>query len=696
MVDPNVMTRPRALRYGGVAAATLALLVVVVVFFPWNTLRGPLASFLEHRLHRSVAIAGDLHVHPGWITRIEIDGLTIANADWSELQPMASARRIALVFRLPSLFRLTPDRVQLSGAALVLEKNTNGDANWRFVSERGGGGLRFGSVVLDQGSVRYRDPTLRADITADVATVPATQGAQSTLRFDGRGALRGEAFTITGQGHGLAELRNVDDPYRIAFDLRAGATRIGFDGTVVPAAPRNLQGALHLRGADLSQLYPIVPSPLPWTPPYDLAGELTHANDEWRFNKIEGKVGNSDLAGDFRVDVGRERPLTVADLASRKFDYKDLGGFIGLPPGEPGNKAKTAEQHKEVAKRDATYRVLPDKPFELAKLRAHDVDLKFRGASVSWGRFPLDNLVTHMTLTAGVMRFEPLDFGIAGGHVVGHVAVDTSQRPPGAEGEVEIRNVELKRIFPQLQSPRGSAGRFGGRAHFRTAGNSVADMFAAANGEGAIAMRGGEASTLTLVLTNLDLARAATLLIGGDQTAEISCAITAVHVKDGVMEPDLLVADTSAELIKGEGSIDFRNEKYDLRLHASSKKPSIIALRGPVIVGGTFGQPNVHPAAGPVVARIGAAVGLGVLAPPLALLPLIDLGNAPDADCRRLYEDARVATGTDTRNAQAPAKGKQRSANAGRATSESRVAGAPEDAPAAERSPVAHRESRGG
>jgi len=688
------MTRERTLRYGSAVAAAVVLVVLVVVFFPWNTLRGPLASFLEHRLHRPVAISGDLRVHPGWTTRVEIDGLTIGNAEWSEVQPMASAQRIALAFRLPSLFRLTPDRVQLSRATLVLEKNANGEANWHFGDERSSGGLRFGSVVLDQGSVRYRDPALRADITADVATAPATPGTQSALRFSGRGNLRGEAFTISGEGRGLADLRNVDDPYQIAFDLRAGATRIRFDGTVVPASPQNLQGALHLRGADLSQLYPIVPSPLPWTPPYDLSGELTHANDEWRFHRIEGKVGNSDLAGDFRVEVGRVRPRTVADLASRKFDYRDLGGFIGLPPGEPAKKAKTAEQRKEAAKREASDRVIPDKPLELAKLRNHDVDLKFKGTSVSWGRFPIDNLVTHMTLAAGVMRFEPLDFGIAGGHVVSHVTLDTSRSTPAAEGEIEIRNVELKRIFPQLKSPRGSAGRFGGRAHFRTAGNSVADMFAAANGEGAIAMRGGEASTLTLVLTNLDLARAATLLLGGDQTAEISCAITAVHVKDGVMEPDLLVADTSAELIQGEGSVDFRNEKYDLRLHADSKKPSILALRGPVVVGGTFGQPNVHPAAGPVVARIGAAVGLGVLAPPLALLPLIDLGDAPDADCRRLYEDARIATETAARSA--PAKSNQSSAHAKRETSNSRVAGAPEQTPAAERSPTARRESRGG
>ena len=36
-----------------------------------------------------------------------------------------------------------------------------------------------------------------------------------------------------------------------------------------------------------------------------------------------------------------------------------------------------------------------------------------------------------------------------------------------------------------------------------------------------------------------------------------------------------------------------------------------------------------------------------VPAPPLALLPLIDLGDAPDADCRALYAKTRVQTGDD-------------------------------------------------
>ncbi len=382
------------------------------------------------------------------------------------------------------------------------------------------------------------------------------------------------------------------------------------------------------------------------------------------FRRFKGVVGDSDLSGDVEINVSTPRAKTIADLASARFNYKDLGGFVGLPPGEPLSHPQTAEQQQEARRRALSPRVLPEKPWDVAKLREYDADVRFRGSSVKWGDVPMDNLVAHLTLQDGVLHFDPLDFGIADGHIVSNVAMDVNRRPAQAHGQIQARNVELKRIFPRLASPQGSAGRIGGRARFRTEGDSVAQLFAAMDGEAAVSMRGGEASTLALVLTNLDLARAAALLLKGDETAEISCAVAALHAKSGVVQPDLLVIDSTAVVITGEGTVDLRQERYDLRLNGDSKRPSLLALRGPIVIGGTFKTPIVGPALGPLAARVGASVGLGALAPPLAILPLIDPGDAADVDCRAVIEEARVRSGTTERIVRGP--GAQSSAKAAR------------------------------
>jgi uncharacterized protein involved in outer membrane biogenesis len=149
-------------------------------------------------------------------------------------------------------------------------------------------------------------------------------------------------------------------------------------------------------------------------------------------------------------------------------------------------------------------------------------------------------------------------------------------------------------------------------------------------------MSGGEASTLALLLTNLDLAGAVPLILGGDKTAALYCAATSFAVERGKVDPRFLVVDTSAVRIDGDGLVDLDTERLDLVLKSKSKKFSIFALRGPIVIGGTLRQPTAGPSVGPIAARVGVAAGLAAVAPPLALLPFIDPGGAPDADCRGL------------------------------------------------------------
>jgi uncharacterized protein involved in outer membrane biogenesis len=247
-----------------------------------------------------------------------------------------------------------------------------------------------------------------------------------------------------------------------------------------------------------------------------------------------------------------------------------------------------------------------------------------------------------LKLRDGKLVMAPLDFGVAGGHVTSHVILDASHDVIQTQVDATAKNLEVKALLPKLKEGQGSAGKLGGRAKLSTKGNYIAQMAGSANGELGLIMSQGRVSTLALVLTNLDLANAAKYLLGGNLNSPVYCAVTHASMRDGQLVPDIFVIDTSEENITGDGSIDFKDERYKLRLVAHSKRASLVALRGPIRIAGTFKDPQIGPEIGPVLARVGAAVALGaILTPAASLLVLVDSGGAKDSNCAALIGQTR-------------------------------------------------------
>ncbi|HUH94645.1 MAG TPA: AsmA family protein [Casimicrobiaceae bacterium] len=640
--------RRRRRRYGAwIALGVVAVIALTIAFFDWNWLRGPVAGYLSERTGRAVAIEGNFSVELLRGPRIVAEAVSIGNAAWSSEPVMARAARVAVQIDLKSLWHrpLSLAEVGLERPRVLFEKSGDGKVNWDFA---GGAGLPvIRTLSIDDGVIRYFDPAAQADLTLRVSTSAPGASGETPVAFSASGRLRKSPFTMEGSGASLLALENGDRPYRLDIRARAGSTRAHFDGTVVPARIDNVRGALELSGPDLSQLYPLIPVPLPWTPAYRLSGDLAHEAAVWNFRGFTGKVGASDLSGDFSLDNGGRRSRITADVVSRRLDYNDLGGFVGLPAGEPASGGqKSAAQKREAAQRSVSSRELPTKPYDLERLRAVDARVTFKGERFVTTDLPLDDVRAGLDLKQGVLTLEPLDFGVAGGHVVSRVTLDARADVIRARADVTVRDLEIKRIVPALRPPNGSAGKLEGRAVFSASGNSVARMLASSDGQAALMSRGGDASALAIVLTNLDLARAVPLLLTKrDEKAPIRCIVADLRADDGVVSSRSLVVDTAAEKIFGQGSVDFANEQYDVRLKAQSKKPSLLALRGPIVIDGTFKSPQVHPAIGQIVARVGSAVALGMLAPPAAILPLIDFGHATDADCDGLMREAMKDVG---------------------------------------------------
>jgi uncharacterized protein involved in outer membrane biogenesis len=629
---------------------TKALAIVLVVgfvalavaMFDWNWLRGPVAEYLSVSLDRPVKIDGDLHVELSKQPLITAEFVSLGNTSWGSEEVMGRARRIAVRIDLPSLWHppVEVPEITLTEPQVLLERNADGETNWEF--KHSDQPPRLDRLIIENGVVHFKSADTGTDVTINVASSGATEDGATPVEFKGSGTLRNNLFTIEGSAASLLRLEDQAKPYRLNLKARAGSTSASFDGTIIPERIDNVDGWLTLQGRDLSQLYPIIPVPFLWTPQYRLEGQLTHSHAVWSFRDLKGKVGDSDVAGNFIYDGGHARPVIDADIVSQRLDYKDLGGFVGLPPGNETASQRTDEQNEEAAKHAQSGRTLPTKPYDLERLRIVDGTVHFKGKRFNSSNLPLDDLKVTLTLDKGVIKLQPLDFGVAGGHVVSTVVMDARGSPIKTRADVSVEDLEISKIMPKLKPPNGSAGKVDGRARFAVTGNSIADMLSSSTGEVALTSTGGDMSELAIVLTNLDLGRAIPLMMGGDKSSPLRCVVADFAAENGRLTAKSLIIDTEAEVINGEGSIDFAKENYDLTLKAQSKRASLVALRGPVLVDGSFASPKIHVSPAPVAARIGAAVALGIVAPPAAILPLVEPGGAKDADCDGLTQQAQA------------------------------------------------------
>lgn len=623
-----------------VAVVVAAGLLALLLLWDWNWFRGPVERIVTARTGRSFDIAGDLDVDLGRTTVIRADRLALGNADWSDKPEMASTDRLELHVRLWPLLagRVHIPELRLREPDILLETGKDG-GNWRFDGMEGDGdGPRIDLLHVESGRLRYVDEAKETDVDLGVASEDTEDPSVRPLALSGEGHWRGAPFKLSGAVASPLALRETETPYAIDLRATAGTTRAHARGAItrlLGLSAFDLQ--LALSGKDLEDLYPLLGIAMPHTPPYELDGRLVRDDAVWRYEGFNGKVGDSDLGGTAKVTTGRERLLFEGDLHSKLLDFDDLAGFVGGAPDSGAGETGNAELEAAAAKRAATGRLLPDTPYDLRKLRTMDADVRWKAARIEAPGWPLDDMDVHILLEAGLLRLDPLEFGAAGGRIRSTVRMDARQDAIRTHAAIRARGLELGRLLPDNELAQGAIGRVSGDIDLSGTGNSVARMLATADGDAALGMGRGQVSNLLLELAGLDIYEALKFLIGKDRQVAVRCAFGDFAVQDGVMTTRALAFDTEDTIIIGEGTVDLGEEQLDLLLKPRPKDRSILALRSPLVIDGSFRDPGFRPDMARLGLRGAIALALGSIAPPAALLATLELGPGEDSNCGGQY-----------------------------------------------------------
>jgi uncharacterized protein involved in outer membrane biogenesis len=379
-----------------------------------------------------------------------------------------------------------------------------------------------------------------------------------------------------------------------------------------------------LSGSNMAPLGEVLKLSLPHTKPYSLAGKLERRGAVWRFYKTRGKVGASDLGGDFTVRTDGDKPVLTATLNSKSLDIADLGGFVGTRPGA------TEKTH-------APGKVLPNEPINLEKLNRIDAKVRLVAERFQQtDKSPLENLDATLNLQGGVMTLDPLLFGVAGGAVKTSVKVDARAKQIKTALDTSFRKLLLSKLVPGTEKLEASFGAVDGRLRLSGTGNSPAAMLGTSSGQLDLHSNGGGVSKLMLKAASLRLLEIMRYMLGGDEQAQLRCGVLSFHITDGVATSEVIVLDTEDTLIGGEGSISLRDETIDMRVLPLPKTMSPLSLRGPLYVNGTFAKPGYGIDKKSLAQKIGSSLLLGLVNPLAAIVPLIDTGPGKDAPCKEL------------------------------------------------------------
>jgi uncharacterized protein involved in outer membrane biogenesis len=162
--------------------------------------------------------------------------------------------------------------------------------------------------------------------------------------------------------------------------------------------------------------------------------------------------------------------------------------------------------------------------------------------------------------------------------------VDARRDPASFALDMRLRNLQLPQLMPRLKQMQDALGSINGVIELQGEGNSAAKVLASADGQFAVIMGPGRMSNLLLEVAGLDIAEALAFLIGKDRQVRLRCAYADFGLQDGIATARSVAIDTS---------------------------DTALLLRG------------------------AAVAALAAIAPPLALLGLVETGPGDDTRCGR-------------------------------------------------------------
>ncbi len=469
-----------------------------------------------------------------------------------------------------------------------------------------------------------RQPILT--VAVDRGRLQAPPGAPVSLALDGTVDRVPVAIRI-GTGR-LADLTRPGSRVPFSLDALASDTRLALRGQVaVPLTDRGGELTLSLSGPRFDALNELARVDLPPWGPWSLSGRFQVAGQAYAMPALELKVGASRLQGQGTLGFDGARPVARLSLKAPTVQLDDFRFGDWSPVGRttPKVAAPTAAEpgprdlgQMRAQARDAARR--GQQLLSRQTLLRQEVELDVQVDQVRSGADLLGGGRIHLEVRDGRLSLAPAEVAVPGGGA----RVELLYEPlPGDEdvrlkARLRVDRFDYGVLARRLQPGSDLAGHFS--AHLDL--DSTAPLEALMQrGSGRLDLAvwpvNLKSGVFDLWAVNVFVALLPTL--DDASASRVNCAVARFDLREGRLQQDSLLVDTTRLRATGTAQVDFRDETLSVRLVPRAKRPQFFSLPLPVEVSGRLTDFRVGVPARSAVATLGGFFG-SVVTTPIRLL----------------------------------------------------------------------------
>ncbi|MBA2935415.1 AsmA family protein [Sphingomonas sp. CGMCC 1.13654] len=644
----------RRIRWGapiGIGLSILAILVGLIVL-AWAILFVTKGRFLKARFEsiasslseRQVKVAGEFQLYFDPINvKFVADGLSVSNPSWASKPNFLTADHIdTRISTIRLIFGARHARwLNLNNGAIDTEwDKTHTHNTWTF-GDPNKKGEPLQMPVIERAAVtgttlRYRDPVMGIATDQRFGDVDATgRHIDNAISFAGAGTYKGHGFTNSGA---LLSPNTTVTMGRTQLRLHADFAHTHLDAAALLPALTSIEGAkadVSVRGSNVRLLFDPFKIVVPDTRAYHLRSHVEKVAGEYRFTRLAGVFGDSDIAGSMTISLPNDRPTLKADLASDKVDIIDIGPMVGYDPNKLATVGATAAASTQ-SKTDHP-RILPDAPLRAEALKTFDAHVNYKVRVIRAPHVPVSNVALTLDLDHNLLKLSPVTMDVSGGKLDADIALNARDPRVITDYDIRLSPTPMGRLLAGWGvDESGTTGTIAARVKMHGIGDSVRKSLATSDGRIAIMIPAGDFWTRNVQLAEFDVGVFVQRLLQKKlkKPVHINCGLIAFTVKDGIAAADPILIDTDANVMAAKGGFSFKDESMNIQFRADAKKFSVFSGQSPVNIGGYFAQPKLGIITPQLVGRAGAAVALGVFGTPIAsVLAFVDPGDAKSAAC---------------------------------------------------------------